>query len=127
MTRPLTLRLWPDGYAVCRLPPDAGLPPWADGPGFVSITRTAAELSIICPAGRVPPDVTASLGWRLLEIVGPFDFGVTGVMAAVAGPLADAGVSLLPVATYDTDYLLVTAAQLDRALDALRGAGHRVR
>ncbi len=123
----LTLELGPGEYAVCRLAPDATLPPWADGPGFVSITRTAEELSIVCPAGRVPPDVTATPGWRLLKIVGPFDFGVTGVMAAVAGPLADAGVSLLPIATYDTDYILVKVAQLDAALQALRAAGHTVR
>jgi len=112
--------------AVCRLAPDAALPAWADGPGFTSLTRTDEELSVICAVSRVPADVRRDGPWRALKVRGPFDFGVTGVMAALSRPLADAGISLLPVATFDTDYLLVKAEALDRAVAALTEAGHRV-
>lgn len=122
-----TLTLLPDWLAVCRLDADAGLPSWADGPGFVSITRTAEELSVVCGQDRVPVGVKATPGWRLLKVEGPFDFAVTGVMASLSAPLAAAGVSLFAVATYDTDYLLVKADALDAARAALEGAGHRVR
>ena len=111
-------------YAVCRLKPDAGVPAWAVGP-FVNLTRTAEELAIICPAERVPGDVRAERGWRVLKLVGPFPFTATGVLAAIAAPLARAGISLLSIATYDTDYFLVSVERFDEAVAVLAEAGHR--
>jgi hypothetical protein len=124
--RELELALLPDEYAACRLAPDAPLPAWAEGDGFCSVTRTADELSVICRQERVPEAVEAVRGWRCLRVTGPLDFGLTGVAAALTAPLAAAEVSVLPVATYDTDYLLVRTDDLPRALAALRSAGHRV-
>jgi hypothetical protein len=80
----------------------------------------------VCPAARVPDDVRAERGWRALAVAGPLDFALTGVLAALAGPLADAGVSIFAIATYDTDYVLVRADRLADAVGALRAAGHRV-
>lgn len=122
----IPLTVLPGELAVCRLPPDAPFPPWADGPGFLSLTRTAEELSVVCPADHVPAGVQAVAPWRALKVAGPLDFALTGILAALARPLADAGISLFAVATYDTDYLLVKAETLDAAVAALRGAGHRV-
>jgi hypothetical protein len=124
---PLTLQLHPGEYAVCRLAPDAAVPAWAGGPGFSSITRTADELSVICPAARVPAVVQCERGWRLLQLAGPFDFDAVGILHSVLTPLASAGVSSLAVATFDTDHLLLKAGQLDPAVAALRAAGHTVR
>jgi uncharacterized protein len=123
----LTLHLHPGEYAVCRLAPDAAVPAWAQAGGFCSITRTADELSIICRAEAVPADVKHERGWRLLQLAGPFDFDAVGVLSSVLQPLAAAKVSSLAVATFDTDYLLVKAANLAPALAALRAAGHTVR
>lgn len=122
----LPLTLLPDRLAVCRLAPDAALPAWIAGPGFVSITRTDEELSIVVASDRVPGDVAAVGEWRALKVAGPLDFALTGIMAALAGPLAEAGISLFGIATYDTDYLLVKADTLDAAITALTAAGHRV-
>jgi hypothetical protein len=113
-------------YAVCRLDPQDAIPPWADGAGFVSITRTAEELSIICDEGRVPDGVRVERGWRCLSVEGPIAFSVTGVAASLTGALAAHGISVFLVATYDTDYLLVKEETLARAVEALRGAGHAV-
>ena len=124
---PLTLQLHPGEYAVCRLAPEAAVPTWADGRGFCSITRTSDELSIICPAARVPAAVKHEDGWRLLQLAGPFDFGAVGILSSILAPLAAAKVSSLAVATFDTDYLLIKAKVLSPALAALRGAGHIVR
>ncbi|HEV7920473.1 MAG TPA: ACT domain-containing protein [Thermoanaerobaculia bacterium] len=111
-------------YAVCRLHPQDAIPPWADGEGFVSISRTAEELSIICDEGRVPDGVQAERSWRCLAAEGPIAFSVTGVAASLTGALAAHGINVFLVATYDTDYLLVKEETLPRALDALREAGH---
>jgi hypothetical protein len=120
------LILLPLRLAVCTLPPDAALPAWATAGEFFSVTRTQDELSVICPEGLVPAEVAATGDWACLKVEGPFDFTVTGVLAALAPPLAAAGVPCLTIATYETDYLLVKAADLPAAVTALKGAGHRV-
>jgi hypothetical protein len=112
-------------YAVCRLDAAADVPSWARG-GFVSITRTADELSIVCAEGDVPSDVAAERRWRALRVEGPIPFDVTGVAAALVAPLADAGISVFLIATFDTDYLLVKSAVWERAVDVLRSAGHEL-
>jgi uncharacterized protein len=118
---PLDLRLLPGRFAVCRLPPDAPAPE-----RFWSLTRTDDELSVICAEDAVPDGATVRRGWRALQVAGPLDFALTGVAAALTTPLAAAGVSVLPVATYDTDYLFVEDISLARAVAALEAAGHRV-
>lgn len=116
-------RALPGNYAVCRLSPDVAVPGWAAGP-FLNITLTDDELAIICPAERVPADVRAERDWRVLKLVGPFPFTAVGVLASLATPLANAGISLLSVATYDTDYFLVKSAVYDDAIAVLVAAGH---
>ena len=125
-TRRLVLRILPATFAICRLEPDAPLPEWLPRLGFSAAIRTAEELSICCEDCLVPPDVRAARGWRALQFVGPFDFSETGVLASVASPLAEAGISISVLATYDTDYLFVRDDTLDSAVEILHAAGHRV-
>jgi hypothetical protein len=113
--------------SICRLAAGAPIPAWATAAPFFTVTRTADELSIICATDRVPDEVTASGGWRALKLVGPFDLTEVGILLRVAAPPAAARVSMLPVATYDTDYVLVRAPQLAAAVAALRGDGHELR
>jgi len=115
--------LLPGRLSVARLPGTAALPSWADGAGFVSITRREGELSIVCADGRVPAEVRAERGWRALELEGPIDFQAVGVLHGLTGPLARAGISVFAVATFDTDVLLVREETLARSMDALRAAG----
>ena len=124
---PLTLLVFPDVFAVCRLPPDAPLPDWAHTESFVSITRTRDELSIVCPQSHVPDGIQAEPGWRCLKVEGPFVLALTGVLASLAGPLATAGISIFTVATYDTDYVLVKDQDVVRVTEVLEQAGHQVR
>jgi hypothetical protein len=121
-----TLRPLRGRYAVCRLPAHAPLPAWAGAGDFWSITRTPDELSIICPQASVPAGVTATPDWRLYQVVGPFDFAVTGVLATLTTTLAQAAVVILAVATYDTDYLLIQETQAAMAEAALLAQGHRL-
>jgi hypothetical protein len=124
----LTLRLTilPDGYAICRLAAGDPLPSWISPGNFFSITRTGEELSIICPQVNLPSDVQHQPGWRIIKFEGPFEFSQIGVLASVALPLAESGVSLLTISTYDTDYILVQAEKLNMAIQALETAGHSI-
>jgi hypothetical protein len=122
----LLLTALSEPLTICRLDPGAALPEWAGSGRFVSITRTPAELSIVCAAHAVPATVQAERNWRALAVAGPLDFALTGILAALAQPLAAAGISIFALSTYDTDYLLVRAHALDRAIAALTAAGHHV-
>ena len=125
----LDLDLLPEEYAVCRLPAGTALPAslrsGPDDKGVVSVTWAPDETSIICPADRVPEGATAETPWRCLRVVGPLDLALTGVLASLVGPLAEARVNIVTFSTYDTDYLLVPTVRLREAMDTLKGAGHR--
>jgi hypothetical protein len=122
----LKLKLLPGVFAVCRLAPEAAVPEWATAGPLTSITRTQEELSIVCLEAQVPAGVLGEKGWRCLKIEGPLPFSLTGVLASLVNPLSEAGISLFAFSTYDTDYVLVKKAVLDRAIQALTGAGHTV-
>ena len=119
----LAFRLREGRWAVCRLEPHKPVPSWA-WTGFASVTRTPDELSIVCPQDGVPAEVQAERDWACLQLQGPFAFTLTGVLASFLAPLAEARVPIFALSTYDTDWVLIPAAQLDDALRALTAAGH---
>jgi aminoglycoside 6'-N-acetyltransferase I len=119
-----TLLVLDGTFAVCRLGGASPVPPWATFGDFLSITRTAEELSVVCPEAAVPEGVKCERGWRCLRVAGTVPFSAVGTLASLASPLAAAGVSLFAVSTFDTDYLLVKGDHLEKAVGALRGAGH---
>jgi len=123
----LDLQLLKSRFSVCRLAPEAAVPAWATETGeLVSVTRTHDELSVVCPETAIPKGTRCEHGWRGFKIVGPLAFSLTGVLVSVAKPLADAGVSIFAVSTYDTDYILVKEENLEKAIRALSAAGHTV-
>jgi hypothetical protein len=125
-THQLSIMVLPDHFAVCRLAPDAPVPSWVAATTFFSITRTADELSIVCRQDAVPEGIKCERGWRCLRVAGTIDFAVVGVLASLVTPLAEAGISVFAVSTFDTDYLLVKENVFDKAVAALRQMGHKV-
>jgi uncharacterized protein len=127
---PLHLHVLPETFAVCRLHPSAALPGWAQEGPFFSITRTRDELSIVCLQSSVlqeaQPAMACEPNWRAFKVVGPLDFSLIGILAGLTRTLAEAGVSVFAVSTYDTDYILVSEANLPDARQALTAAGHQV-
>ena len=122
----LSLSLLPHSYAVCQFHPDKHIPYWALLGDFVSLTRTHEELSIVCQQDNVPDDIEAERGWRCVQVQGAFDFSAAGVHASLATPLAEADISVLAIATYATDYLLIKEQHAERALQVLEQAGHYI-
>lgn len=127
MSHQLTITIHPERYAICRLESGASVPAWAGGSDFLSVTRTGLELSVVCAESMVPESAHAERNRRLLQIEGTLAFTLTGVLASVAAPLAAAEISIFAVSTYDTDYLLVSENDLQRATEVLDAAGHTVR
>lgn len=122
----LDLDLLSASYAVCRLSSGLPVPAWAEKGDLVSITRTTEELSIVCPQDQVPDGIRSERDFRVLKIRGPLDFTLVGVLAGLAGPLAEAGISLFALSTFDTDYLLVKQDNLGRAAEILIREGHNI-
>ena len=124
---PLTLLR--EGFAVCKMDPDGSVP--ADlldmeGP-FTSVTRTANELSVVCAEEDVPADaVQVERGFRAFRLEGPVPFTTIGVVSGLTRPLAEAGISVFVVSTFDTDYLLVKAEAAERAGRLLGRVGFSV-
>ena len=121
----MKFRVVGEKLAVCQLPTGNQLPDWAFGPGFFCVTQTAEELSIVCDDSRVPEGVRVERDWVALKLEGPFPFAMTGVLASFLQPLADAGISIFAISTFDTDYVLMKRDKLDAALKALDAAGHQ--
>ena len=125
-TDKFTLDVHAGTFAVCRLDADAAVPGWASGT-MTSITRTPDELSIVCLQEGVPENTRCEPGWRCLRVVGPLEFSMVGVIAALTGILATANIGVFVVSTFDTDLVLVKQADLEPAIESLRAAGHVVR
>jgi hypothetical protein len=127
-TRPkLPLILLPDTLAICRLAADAAIPNWAAGPGtFLTVSRTAEELSITTVQGTVPDGAHCERNYRAFKVQGPLPLNLVGVLASIASPLAEAGLSIFAISTFDTDYVLVKTDVLESAIAALKRVGHTV-
>lgn len=124
MKKNIRLQLLAGSHSISRLPASASIPPWADGPGFVSISRGGDELSIVCLQERVPADVTTQGDWTAMRFVGPFAFDETGIVLSVVRPLSEGGIGVFIVSTYDDDHMLLKTADMERAALLLSDAGH---
>lgn len=121
----LHLTVLPDAMAVCRAPAGSELPDLEAQP-FFALTRTPEEISLVIRETDTPAGWRVHGGWRCLKVAGPLDFNLTGVLASLVAPLAQAEISVFAISTYDTDYLLVPAGELPQALRRLSDWGHRV-
>ncbi len=123
----LTLSVLQGTFAICKFDKDARVPDWALTGNFISITRTLEELSILCLQDKIPEGTPCDGGWRCLKVEGPLDLSAGGIVASFAGPLAQAGISILVASTFDTDYVLVKEKDLEKAVFVLSREGHTIR
>jgi uncharacterized protein len=117
----------PERLVVARLPHDE---PWPEPPAdssFYSATRIDDEISVVCSEASAPDGARVEPGWRALSVAGPLDFSHIGVLAPLAVQLADAGISVFVLSTFDTDHVLVRTGDFDRSVSVLRSGGHIVR
>jgi hypothetical protein len=115
----MELILLPDSLAICRLNKDAEIPDWALAGSFYAVVRTEDELSIVCPDGHPSPGTKFDSGWRALKVQGPLAFDEIGILAGLTVPLAEAGIPVFVISTFDTDYLLVKEPQLSKTVRLL--------
>lgn len=114
-------------FSVCRLSPEAPLPAWVNQPVFWSATRTSDELSVVLPEKSAPQNIPVENGWRMIQIQGPIDFGLTGILSGILNPLAEAKIGIFAISTYDTDYILIKEDQFSAALETLQNVGYKIK
>ncbi len=113
-------------YAVCRLNVQNSLPTWARQGPFFSMTQTSDELSVVCEQSLVPEGVKTERDWKILKVQGPLEFGLTGILSSIVGPLAQGGISIFTLSTFDTDYILLKKFDLEKACLLLKNAGFKI-
>ena len=122
----LSLKILPHRMAVCRFEPTAPLPDCIGEIGFYSLTRTEAELTLVCPEAHLASGTTSENGWRCFKVQGALDFSEIGIIFSLIQPLAENGVSVFVISTFDTDYFMVKEKDLAKAIDALTAEGHEI-
>src|SRR3954465_8912370 len=123
----LPLVVLPDTLAICRLAADAAIPHWAASvEKFLTVSRTPEELSITVVQSAVPSGVRCERDYRAIRVRGQLPPDLVGILLSMAEPLAQAGLSIFAISTYDTDYVLIKERDLAAALKALREAGHQI-
>jgi hypothetical protein len=120
------LRVLPEAMSITRLEPDAVTPTWVGQAGFSCMFRTDDSLTIVCAQAFVPGGVPSDRDWRCLKVEGPLDLSLTGILASLTAPLAQAGVPVFALSSYETDFILVKEERLSVARRALEKAGYVV-
>ena len=112
----LPITILPGSYTISRLPSGSAIPEWVDKNRFWSATDTGEEMSIICSGEAVPEDYPHRCSMKIFKINSKLDFDLTGILNAITTPLAEKGIPVFTVSTFDTDYFLI---QMERANDAV--------
>ena len=122
----LSLTLLDQTFTIHRLKPEENIPDHALESPFFAITRTDEELSLVLPESFEIESGKSDPGWSCFKVEGPLEFGLVGVLAGISSLLANAGVSIFALSTFDTDYILVKREQVRVARDALTSGGYSV-
>lgn len=109
-------------YAVARLKTLDGIPPLAP---FSTLSVTDSEISLVALADRIPRDAEAvESGYAMIRFTGTLDFSLTGVISRASAVLARQEIGIFVISTYLTDYILIKARDLARAVEALKTDGY---
>ena len=119
----ITLSVLETTIAICKFDNDTDISSGLLKSNFISITKTADELSIVCDQSRIQEEskaISIETNWRALKVEGPLDFSLTGVLSSLLQPLAEQKISIFALSTYDTDYILVKEKDLRKAVETLQ-------
>lgn len=122
----MQLDLLPHRLGIARLEPDSRFPTPDSDSSWISVTRTHDELSVVTAEEELPDAEATERGWRAFRIRGPLAFDEVGILASLANTLSEADIPIFALSTYNTDYVLVKEHDLERAVQALKKAGHDI-
>lgn len=123
----MNLNILEESFTVLKISPTEAIPSWAANANIFSIMRTKEELSIVLPSDLLPDNeefADIEHDWKCIKIEGVLDFGLTGILASLANPLAENKISIFALSTFNTDYILVKSESIEKAKLVLGNKGH---
>jgi hypothetical protein len=118
----MRLHILHDMFTIHRLAPDAAVPEAVWRAPIFCAMRTREELSLVVPSDVSIESEKHETDWRGFQVAGELDFALVGILAKLSSILAEAGVPLFALSTFNTDYLLVKQAHFEKAKEAFLAA-----
>ena len=120
----MTIKAINEELTVCKVADYEGIDLSAP---YVFTGSTDEEKSLVCPTRLVPDNtVERDDGWRGFRIEGILDFSLIGILAEISRILADGGIGIFAISTFNTDYILTKSEYFERAIALLKAAGYSV-
>jgi hypothetical protein len=127
MTTSKQLLVLPEKYGVIKLNPDTEInTKGGKATELLAVIHTPEETTIVCLENIISPGKEAEKGWRVLKVEGTLEFELIGILASILTPLAETGISVYTLSTYSTDFIMVKANLLSKAIKALKKAGFEI-
>lgn len=126
-SKKIAMKLLKEKYAVCQMGASEDFPQWSNKGEFISVTRTAEELSIVCNQESVPHGVKAEKDWNILQVEGQLDFSLVGILAKISTILANKSISIFVISTFNTDFIMVKDKDRENAIKELSQNGYEIK
>jgi len=122
----LTIKLLSECFTVHRFLEHSEIPPQVFSAPIYFIAKTFDEVSIVLPQNVVVDSDKSEPNWQALQVVGPLDFALTGILSDITAILANEKVSIFAISTFDTDYILVKKDTVSTAVNILKANDYHV-
>ncbi|MBU2924696.1 ACT domain-containing protein [Colwellia sp. 4_MG-2023] len=116
----LTLKRLNESFTIHRLSKERDIPDQVFTAPIYFIAKTFNEVSIVLPENIKINSDAIETNWQALEVVGPLDFSLTGILSRIATLLANESISIFAISTFDTDYILVKKEAISAAIETLK-------
>lgn len=111
-------------FSVCKVPDYSQVNVESE---YCFIGKTDEEKSLVCITACVPDNAAErDDGWKAFRVQGTLDFSLIGILSEISTLLADNGIGIFAISTYNTDYILTKKENFEKAVTVLSGAGYQV-
>jgi len=118
------IKILNEDFSIHRLNADSKIPGELNGEEIFWIGKTNEELSIVCKSEIKISAPKTDDGWKAIKLIGPLDLSEIGILAGITKVLAEAGINIFALSTFDTDYILVKKSKINSAIKALETNGY---
>ena len=118
----MVLEILSQDFAVCKIDKNQPVDLSND---FIFLGKTDEELSLVCPVEHLPATVQeCEKSWRAFRVKGPLEFALIGILSKISTLLANNGISIFAISTYNTDYILLKSESFEKAVTVLQEDGY---
>ena len=94
---------------------------------FCFLGKTDEERSLVCLTKDIPENtLECDRGWKAFRIQGVLNFSLIGILSKIAALMAENGIGIFAISTYNTDYVLTKQENFERVVQTLKNADYVV-